>query len=41
MTKRDVLDLGKSIYWNDEVNIRIQGVSGKAWEKSVGRQICE
>lgn len=29
MTKRDVLDLGKSIYWNDEVKIRIEGVSKK------------
>jgi hypothetical protein len=24
-TRREALDLGKSIYWNDEVKIRIEG----------------
>jgi hypothetical protein len=27
MSRRETLDLGKSIYWNDEVKIRIEGVS--------------
>jgi hypothetical protein len=24
-TRREAMDLGKSIYWNDEVKIRIEG----------------
>ena len=27
LTRRETMDLGKSIYWNDEVKIRIEGVS--------------
>lgn len=27
LTRRDALDLGKSIYWSDKVVIRIEGVS--------------
>ena len=26
-SRRETIDLGKSIYWNDEVKIRIEGVS--------------
>ena len=26
-SRRETIDLGKSIYWNDEVKIKIEGVS--------------
>lgn len=41
MTKRETLDLGKSIYWNDEVKIRIEGVNKQKLDRGIGKQVRE
>lgn len=42
MTRRETIDLGKSIFWNDEVKIRIDGVSSAlSIYEFVGEQVRE